>query len=320
MSANLSVERPVVAVGDADVDIFLRVPRLPRSDEKIRAEEAWERPGGMVANFAAALSVLGTPCAFMGVVGDDAFGKATLVDLVGRGVDVSSTAVRPGAATYFCVVLLDPSGEKALVIAPTAAMFPEPSDLDLGLIARARHVHTTAANPDTALRVASCARAHGVPVSLDVEADHVEAAADRVRELLGLVDVLLVNRRALDVLVPGGGPAAPRARTILVLGPAAVAVTLGREGAVVAQADGETVSVPGHPVRVADTTGAGDCFAAAMVHARLRGQTIAAAARFANVAAALSTTRVGGRSAVPTEAEVFQHLSAPTRATRHADG
>ena len=303
-------ERPVVAVGDADMDLFLRVPRLPRPDEKIRAEEACERPGGMVANFAAAIAALGTTCAFMGVVGDDAFGAATLADLESRGVDVSPTVVRSGAATYFCVVLLDPSGEKALVIAPTTAMFPEPADLDLGLIRRARHVHTTAAKLETAIAAASCARAAGVPVSLDLEADHLDTAEGRVRELLALADVLFLNRRALDALVGEDAPPTVKARAARALGPAAVAVTLGREGAVV-DSEEAVVSVTGHPVPVADTTGAGDCFAAAFLHARLRGQSIAAAAGFANAAAAVSTTRVGGRAALPSDTDVWAHLTRP---------
>src|ERR1700687_440201 len=196
----------VVVVGDANMDLFLRVPHLPAADEKVRATQVEYRPGGMAANVAATLGTLGTRCVFMGVVGDDAFGQLTLDDLRTRGVDVGPTVVKGNTATYFCVVLLDPSGEKALVISPAGAQFPTPSDLDRELFARATHVHTTAANLDTALAAVSQAHTCGATVSLDLESDAIEAGCKRIGELLASIDVLFLNRPALDRLLGGASP------------------------------------------------------------------------------------------------------------------
>lgn len=295
----------VVAVGDADMDIFLRVPHRPEADEKIRALAHHQCPGGMVANFAAALATLGTPCSFMGVVGDDPFGRASLADLERRGVDTSPTRIKPGWQTYYCTILLDPSGEKALVTAITDAMFPAPSDLDPAAIARASHLHTTAMWPPTALAAARHARASGVPVSLDLEADAIDAAGPQLDELLPLVDLLFMNERALARLLGPMVPPAEGARRAQELGPPTVVVTLGGAGVVVAHEREEAAAVPAHRVQVVDSTGAGDCFAAAFVHARLRGQPPLEAARFAAVAAALAVAEIGARTALPTREEVL---------------
>ncbi|MCA1646572.1 MAG: carbohydrate kinase family protein [Chloroflexi bacterium] len=308
MSAYPESSPLVVVVGDADMDLFLRVPHLPAADEKVRATQVEHRPGGMAANVAATLGTLGTRCVFMGAVGDDAFGQLTLDDLRARGVDVGPTVVRSKTATYFCVVLLDPSGEKALVISPSGAQFPTPSDLDPDVLARASHVHTTATNLDTALAAASQARTCGATVSLDLESDAIDAGGDRIRELLASIDVLFLNRRALDRQLGGASPTTAAACAVQALGPTLVAITLGAQGILLAGR--EVVQLAAHSVSVVDSTGAGDCFAGAFIHARQRGEAAVDAARFAAVAAALATRGVGARSALPERSAVLKLLEA----------
>ena len=101
-----------MAVGGVDTDIFLCVPRRLEADEKILALAHHQCPDGIVANFAAAITTLGTPCAFMGVVGDDSIGRATVEDFERRGVDIGSTRIKPGCQTYYRTILLDPPAKR----------------------------------------------------------------------------------------------------------------------------------------------------------------------------------------------------------------
>ncbi|MDQ6832890.1 MAG: carbohydrate kinase family protein, partial [Chloroflexota bacterium] len=190
----------VVGVGDADVDIYLDVPHLPGRDEKVAATDAAWYPGGMVANFLVALRRLGTPCCFHGPIGADAFGQMVQENFVRQDVATDGLIVKPDGSTYYCVVLLDASGEKALVIAPTDCIAPAPDDIDSAIIAPARHLHTAGSGLEAALHAARIARQHNLSVSLDLEPSDLGAAA-QLAELLTLTDLLFVNHRALAALI-----------------------------------------------------------------------------------------------------------------------
>ena len=304
--------RPIVAIGDADMDIFLRVERLPRHDEKIVALAHHHCPGGMAANFASAVAMLGTPSAFMGLVGDDAFGRATLADMESRGVDTRSVRVKAGEETFFCVGLLDQSGEKALILAPTTTMSPAPADLDLDAIAGAWLIHLTAHNLATALAAAHHASMHDVLVSVDLELSGIAPEDPRFDLLFTLIDILFVNEHTLCALLGRERSLAESARLVQRRGPSTVVVTRGARGALVAHGDEPIVHVPGFAVPVVDTTGAGDCFAAAFVHSRFRGETPSESLRFAVVAAALAVTDIGARTALPTHSAVLAAMAAAT--------
>ena len=298
----------VVGVGDADVDIYLDVPHLPGRDEKVAATEAGWYPGGMVANFLVALRRLGTPCCFHGLIGADTFGRMVQANFADQDVATDGLIVKPEGSTYYCVVLLDSSGEKALVIAPTDCISPTPDDIDPAIIAPARHLHTAGSRLDTALRAARIAKRHHLTVSLDVEnsdsGDSVQLA-----ELLALTDLLFVNHGALAALTgPDLSPAAALP-VLLVRGPRTVCVTAGARGAWVGTHDG-TWHIPAFPVPVVDSTGAGDTFAAAFVYGYRAGWSPPTSARFAAAAAALAIGQRGGHHGAPSRDAVASFLAA----------
>ncbi len=305
--------RPIIAIGDADMDIFLRVERLPRRDEKVVALAYHHCPGGMAANFASAVATLGSPSAYMGIIGDDAFGQATVADMERRGVDTRSVRVKTGEETFFCVVLLDQTGEKALILAPTSTMSPSPDELDLDAIAGAWLIHLTAHDLATALAAAQHASSHQVLVTVDLELSGLAPEDPRFSQLFELVDILFVNEHTLMALIDQPVSLEDRARLVQRRGPSTVVVTRGARGALIAHDDEPIVHVPGFSVPVVDTTGAGDCFAAAFVHSRYRGETLADALQFAVVAAALSVTKIGSRTALPTHSAVLTEMASTTK-------
>ncbi|NLG68148.1 MAG: hypothetical protein GX496_01075, partial [Firmicutes bacterium] len=92
------------------------------------------------------------------------------------------------------------------------------------------------------------------------------------------------------------------------LGVKMVVLKLGPAGCYVDGPGGAFLS-PGFRVEAVDTTGAGDCFAAAFLAAYLEGGGLREAARFANAAGALSTLVVGGAEAAPTRQDVLEFLA-----------
>lgn len=297
----------VIGVGDLDIDIYLQLDHIPGQDEKVLAEKVELHPGGMVANFLACLQRLGTDSIFHGPVGNDEYGKLALADLESNGVDISGAIVKEGEKTYFCVVMLDGSGEKSLIVAPSGCLFPTPSDVSGDLIATATHLHTTAADGQTALKALTLAKQHGLTTSLDLESTMVRDKGVLLR-LLTNVDLLFVNQHAATALMQSND-IETAAVDILSMGPAVVCVTMGADGSLVA-IPGEAFFTRAFPVEVVDSTGAGDCFAAGFVHGFLQEWPLSKTARFASAVAAISIQYRGGHAGAPTQKEVesFLHM------------
>ncbi|MFN8592580.1 MAG: carbohydrate kinase family protein [Thermomicrobiales bacterium] len=293
----------VLGVGDADVDLYLRVSRLAGRDEKVLGGLLGELPGGVVANFACAASRMGMRTALATIVGDDRYGEIALDGLREASVATDLVLVKPGGRTYFCVVMLDDTGEKALTVVETDCMSPDITDLDPESFGEARLVHLMASDFDVTVWIAREARRRGTLVSLDIEPTTV---SDDFASLLGLVDLAFPNREGLRRLAAGDELAG--ARQVLALGPRVVVVTMGSQGCLIVSAE-ETIRLPAFPVPVVDTTGAGDCFNGAFVSGYLRGWDLARCGRTAAAAAALSVTAVGSRTAQPTLTEVERFLT-----------
>jgi ribokinase len=115
-------------------------------------------------------------------------------------------------------------------------------------------------------------------------------------ELLDLGPLLTPNEAEARAL---GGAEALAERT-----GAPVVVTLGARGALIVERGHAPEPVAPHAVDAVDTTGAGDAFSGALTAELARGTELAAAARFAAVAAALSTRRPGARAGMPGRAAV----------------
>lgn len=298
-----------LCVGDLDVDVLIEVDRLPTRDGKVNGAVKQKAPGGMAGNVAAGLARLGSRVRVLGRIGDDADGAFAIESLNKVGVDTSPVARLDGVATFSCISLLTPDGEKSLVKLMTSAYRPDAGDVTEAALNGVSHLHLTSVG-DTALcrRVLDAARASGATASLDIE--RADCPEDR-EVLLGAVkgfDLIFCNaesRAFVDAALK---------RPLVGLA-AAVVTTLGPDGARLETAE-QRLRSPGFKPKIVDTTGAGDCFAAAFLHARLAARLDwPDALRFANCAAALSTTSLGAQSALPTAEEVAARLRAEPTAS-----
>ena len=293
-----------LCIGDLDVDVLIEVDRLPTRDGKVNGVVKQKAPGGMAGNVAAALARLGSRVRVLGRVGDDADGAFAVKSLEQVGVDTSFVSRLDGVATFSCISLLTPDGEKSLVKLMTSAYRPDASDVTEAALNGVRHLHLTSiGDPALCRRVLDAARSSGATASLDIErADCPEDAAVLLDAIKGF-DLIFCNAESRAFVDAALG----RSLAGLV---AALVTTLGADGAQVETAEGR-ISSPSFTPKIVDTTGAGDCFAAACLHARLAARlSWTDAIRFANCAAAISTTGLGAQSALPTTDQVATHLSA----------
>jgi ribokinase len=291
-----------LCIGDLDVDVLIEVDRLPTRDGKVNGVVKQKAPGGMAGNVAAALARLGSRVRVLGRVGDDADGAFAVKCLEHAGVDTSFVSRLAGVATFSCISLLTPDGEKSLVKLMTSAYRPDPDDVTPEALEGVRHLHLTSIG-DLALcrRVVDAARTCRATASLDIErADCPEDPAVLLDAINGF-DLIFCNAESRAFVDAALGR--PLAGLV-----AEVVTTLGADGAQIETAEGHIAS-PGFAPKIVDTTGAGDCFAAACVHARLAAKlSWKDALRFANCAAAISTTGLGAQSALPTAEQVAAYL------------
>jgi sugar/nucleoside kinase (ribokinase family) len=297
----------LLVIGDVDVDIYLRVPRLPTFGEKIRGEHLGLRPGGVAANVAVAAHRLGLRAGVHGVIGDDEHGRVTRAALEAEGVDLRSLIVDPAATTFLCVVHLDDTGEKALTLADTGCLFPTRDQLDLDAVRASQHVHAAPFDLEVATVALEVARTAGASTSVDLEPGSIGRGFDDLDPLLAHVELCFINHHAAQQLGPGGDPHGAL-DALHARGPSLVVLTAGADGATVSL-HGERVQVPGVATEVVDSTGAGDAFCAAFLATLHAGGDPIDAARAAVVGGALACQGIGAQTASPTRDELDAALT-----------
>ena len=300
-----------IAVSAASIDHVIRVRNLPAFDEKVIGTLVGRLPGGTMANFACALSRLGGGAAWMGTVGGDPEGAMLLRDFRRFRVDTRWARVDRGHHSNFTVIFLGPSAERGIVVVPSIReRLPAAVQLRKRFT-RARFLYLSPHDLELAQRLTTIAGKAGCRVAVEVEPT-ANLTLARARSLLRRTDVLVLNRDGLAMFLGVRGRVSPQqaeqhARRLRAYGPRYVAVTLGRDGAVLAGPDAAVVH-PGFRVHAVDTTGAGDCFGAALILGLCREWPLKAIVSYANAAAALSTTAVGPRGFLPSDRQVRRLL------------
>lgn len=295
----------VVGLGSCTVDFFAMVPRLIGAEEKINATRLEVHAGGVTANNLTQVARLGARAGWIGFIGDDENGRLITRQFEEDSMDTSGIVTVPGELSSFTWIPVDAVGERCIYMFPNVTAKVTPRDLREKFAAHirgARHFHTEASQLPLApvLGGMRIAREAGVRVIFDLDvslADFAQAGLGTQHELLEalqLVDVLKPCKAAAREL-SGESDYEAMARRLLALGSKLVAITMGREGCLIAGA--ETMAhVPSFEVMVVDTTGAGDAFMGGLSYALLQGWDHPRVGRFANACAALCCTRVGARA------------------------
>lgn len=296
----------LLVVGSANADLVIGVDRRPGPGETVLGSDLVVHPGGKGANQAVAAARLGARTALLARVGDDHYGRLLLESQQMAGVDTVGVLVG-GAPTGVALITVDPSGDNSIVVSPGANHRLTPDDVRAAgsLLAAARVVSLQLEIPlDTIAEVVRAAHAGfgdrpGPRVVLNPS-----PPAPLPDDVLAACDPLVVNEHEARFLLrddPAGGSGAPEnwAQALLARGPRSVVVTLGGDGALVADRD-RTVHVPSLPVEAVDTTGAGDAFTGALSWRLGAGDDLETAVRFAVRVGAAAVTRAGAQASFPT--------------------
>ena len=227
-------------------------------------------------------------------VGDDIAGHFFLDRLNAIGVTVR--AVAHTGVTCRAISLIEPHGEKRLIIYPGASMYPTVEQINVEPLDGIAWVHTAAYDKAAAQSLIDRCRGQAIPWSLDLEPATFADGIEALSYCLDGAAFVFCNTRATAAI---GRDAAD---ILLSMGVRAVIQTCGPDGAILSI--GNTRIVVEAPAnRVVDTTGAGDCLAGWFIAERLSGLTPADALLNAVVAATMSCGRIGATDSYPTREE-----------------
>jgi ribokinase len=292
-------------VGDISVDLTMTVDHVPAPDEKVHVAGMIEGPGGVVANASVAAARAGARVRLLTRVGDDPAGRLAVESVRAAGVSVDAGHADGG--TCRVVVLIEPHGEKRLLLYPGASMYPSSEQVAGQSLAGVGWIHTAVYDPRAAIALIERSRAAGIPWSVDLEPVTIPDGIEAIAGFVDGAEAVFVNGRAAARL--GDAPG-----RLFALGARAIVLTRGPEGATLVCPDGRCLTAPAPPVTVVDTTGAGDCLAGWFVAGRLAGLDDEATLRRAVIAATLSCGRAGTQSSYPTPEEVGHVYRAPDAA------
>lgn len=294
----------VVVIGSLNMDIVVETQQYPQVGETLLGERVRFIPGGKGANQAVAAARLGAETAMIGAVGDDAFGQELLNALQMDGIDVSGVKRLSGTATGVASIYVA-EGDNSIVVVPGANYLVEPVDIDRNeeRLKRADIVLLQLEIPvETVLYAAKKAKSLGKTVVLNPA-----PAQPLPDELFGCVDYITPNRSELSRytgMEADGESLGPAMRRMKELGAAHVVTTLGADGSAYLDDDGGVRTLPGHQVKVVDTTGAGDCYNAGLAVSIARGRSLRDTVDYAALVSALAVTKFGAQAGMPTEEEV----------------
>ena len=286
------------------------------------------KPGGAPANVAVAASRLGYASAFIGKVGQDAFGSYLARILTREKVEtrglrfdpiVHTTLVflsKPDVNSYECLFYRNPGADTCL----------RPDELDEGLLRETRAFQfgslslTDEPSRSATFAAISIARQAGALVCYDVNFrptlwKDVDEARQTALTVVPLVDMVKVNNTEL-VLLAGNEPMEAAARKLRSHGPEICVVTYGEQGSYIQTSSGDAF-VPAFLVEAVDATGCGDSFLAALLckmtespnwRPKLHPKNLQNLLRYANAVGALAATQLGTMTAFPTADQLDDFL------------
>ncbi|MFD0695989.1 carbohydrate kinase family protein [Paenibacillus sp. GCM10027628] len=311
MAANEGARTPIVVVaGELNVDIIV-------SGEDVVPE--WNREkliegfnvvlGSSSAITACALASLGLDVRFVGVVGDDDFGKFCMAELKRMGVNTEYITALPGVKTGVTLSFSTPS-DRGLLTYPGSIPLLTPAYIPESLFQEADHLHFGSYYLQDGMRphwpaLFERVRCQGISTSFDTGWD-VRNLWDRdgISALLMHTDLFIPSEEEVLGIYACSNLSDLFANHLSAVG--VVAVKQGSRGATLRNSDKSVVSTKPYRISPVDTTGAGDCFNAGIIQGYLQGYTGETLLRYANACGALSTLGVGGTGNLPTVEAVMR--------------
>ncbi|CZF84414.1 ribokinase [Grimontia marina] len=299
----------LVVLGSVNADHVLQVPSFPRPGETLHGRNYQVIPGGKGANQAVAAARLKADIGFIACVGDDPFGVNIRESFKCDGINIGGVKMQADCPTGIAMIQVSDSGENSICISAeaNAKLTAEAIEPELERIRHAEYLLMQLETPLDGIELAAqIGKRHDTKVILNPA-----PARELPESLLACIDIITPNETEAEVLtgvkVEDESSSKAAANVLHGKGIETVMITLGAKGVYVSQ-NGEGQIVPGFRVQATDTTAAGDTFNGAFVTGLMESMPLESAIKFAHAAAAISVTRFGAQTSIPTREEVDTFL------------
>lgn len=286
----------VAVVGSINMDMIISAERIPKKGETVSGDNIIYLDGGKGANQAVAISRLGQEVMMFGKVGDDENGKILIEHLNKNKVNTKNIKVEKGTSSGIAIITIGDS-DNTIVVVKGANDKVDKAYIDSvkdDLIKCEMVIMQHEIPLETNEYVIKICKEHNIKTLLN------PAPAKKISPyVIDSVDFITPNEHEMKLIFDD-----KNIDEVLDKYKEKIIVTLGSEGAVTCDELGRKIKVPCRKSNVSDTTGAGDTFNGAFSYAICRDFNIERALKFANIAAGLSTERVGAQSGMPTIADV----------------
>ena len=299
----------VIVVGELNVDLILNgIDGFPVVGKEILADQMELALGSSSAICASNLSSLGLKVGFLGMLGNDVFGKFVIEQLEKKGVDTSMIIVEDDLKTG-ATIALSYGEDRAMVTHQGAMKHLTLDDIDSDMLHQAGHLHFSSYFLQPGLKgslgvLFQRARQLGLTTSLDMQWDPAEQWDLDLKKTLPYVDVFLPNETELLKLT-GEANLEKAIHAVQDLGKYIV-VKCGSKGSMLCY-DQKIIEKPAFlNEHVVDTIGAGDSFNAGYIYQFVKGGSPEKAQLFGNITGAVSTTQAGGTNAFTSLEDVMK--------------
>jgi ribokinase len=299
----------VVVAGSANIDLIARVSHLPKPGETVGDAEFSQAHGGKGANQAVAAARAGANVSFISSLGDDLFGQSMLKDFQRTGINTDYIMQAKGVPTGTALIWVDAQGENSIAVAPGANYQLSSDYIDECriLLSGAELILLQLEIPfETVEYIIDLCASLGKKIMLN------PAPARKLeRRHLKPLYCLIVNETEAAMIsglpVESKDEIQEAAKALLGMGPQMVVITLGSKG-VYYVSKREQKFVDAYPVKTVDTTAAGDVFCGVLAAQLVKNKKVEDAIKFANAAAALSTTILGAQPSAPNQQQIQEFL------------
>ncbi|KGQ29710.1 ribokinase [Gallibacterium anatis] len=300
----------LTVLGSINADHVIQVPHFPQPGETLSGQNYHIVYGGKGANQAVAAARLGAKVDFIACIGEDKIGLEMKQAFQKDGINTDSIATIQGETTGIAMIQVADSGENSIVISAGANAHLTTDIVDkfkqkiLDADALLMQLETPLDAIIYATKIAKQAGKHTV-----LNPAPAKALPD---ELLAQLTMITPNETEAEVLtgvkVVDEQSAAQAAAVFHQKGVAIVLITLGAKGVFISHNALQKI-IPGFRVQAKDTTAAGDTFNGALVTALLEQKSLEEAIQFAHAAAAISVTRFGAQTSIPSRQETLDFLA-----------
>ena len=301
----------ILVVGSANMDIVFSMPRIPDKGESIIAEEYSYIPGGKGANAATAVARIGGDAVFCARIGNDESGKNLLESYSREKIVTRYIKTDRTAKTGLAAVLLEEDGTNRIVVYPNANLKLESEDVENAFLSYPDAVLMQfETNIESVVAATEFAAKKNIPVIIDAGPVQKEFPYELLRNV-AIISPNEVETAQITGISPTNADMCLQACMRLQSMTKAKYVVLKLSDRGCFSFDGKNVEyVPSHYVNVKDTTAAGDAFTAALAVEYMRTNNLSKACKYANAAGALTVTKFGAMSSLPTSAELDNFILA----------